>query len=475
MPNELYTPVDFAELSLAASLNAGVSNEMIVNEDINSLEPKGWLVIRDPINGDEVIEYSGKDALTKKLTGLVRGVAGADVHHDAGRAVFGATTAQYVKQLVDRVNTISDDDFELSSRKLNLKDATTLTITSGAITINRSSHSIDTEGAAASDDLDSINGGVEGDLLYLRNISSSRIITLKHNVGNIRTPSENDTVLDLPDKETLLKFNGIHWLVITEFPVKLEVEANFPRGYLHGLILSNNSIDQIYDLDVGIGVARDESDLFNLKIDSVVTKQLDAIFAEGNNAGGRDSADALVANEEYHVYLIGDSTLVKATDVFFSTSTTPTLPSGYDSKRRIGSVFTDDLSNIRSFFHQGDYFRFKDVVDDFFTSSGSVGSYQTITLTVPEHSMAHVYVRSYCPSEVHTGVSLRSVGTTDIASSRQAIAACRTYTTSTPYIGALTFILTNENSQVEGTISAGSFGQLDVKTIGYIDLRGKDK
>ena len=87
---------------------------------------------------------------------------------------------------------------------LNFDDATTLTIASGVITITQSYHSIDTEGAAASDDLDTINGGTAGDLLYLKAADGTHTVVLKHGTGNIVTPDGNDYSLDDANKAVAL-------------------------------------------------------------------------------------------------------------------------------------------------------------------------------------------------------------------------------------------------------------------------------
>ncbi len=62
----------------------------------------------------------------------------------------------------------------------------TVEIAGGAIAVTRSHHLLDTEGLAATDDLDTITGGHVGDLLILRAVSTSRKPTIKDNIGNIR-------------------------------------------------------------------------------------------------------------------------------------------------------------------------------------------------------------------------------------------------------------------------------------------------
>ena len=54
-----------------------------------------------------------------------------------------------------------------------------VTISSGAITVTSSYVRVLTEGSASSDDLDTINGGVAGQVLYLHQQLSTKDVTLK--------------------------------------------------------------------------------------------------------------------------------------------------------------------------------------------------------------------------------------------------------------------------------------------------------
>jgi hypothetical protein len=79
---------------------------------------------------------------------------------------------------------------------LNFTDATLLTIATGAITVTQSHHRVDTESAAASDDLDTISGGNTGDVLFLSPENAARVTTIKHGTGNINSPFGTDTALN---------------------------------------------------------------------------------------------------------------------------------------------------------------------------------------------------------------------------------------------------------------------------------------
>ena len=99
---------------------------------------------------------------------------------------------------------------------VNLGPGTTLTISAGAITVTGSHHKIDTEGAAATDDLDTINGGSDGDLLVLRAYNSAHTVVVKHGTGNIYLDGSTDFSLDhYFDTITLHKRSG-DWMMISK-------------------------------------------------------------------------------------------------------------------------------------------------------------------------------------------------------------------------------------------------------------------
>ncbi len=62
---------------------------------------------------------------------------------------------------------------------LNFGSPVELTISSGIITVTDSYHIVDTEGDAGTDDLDTINGGVQGDILIIRTADNGRDVTAK--------------------------------------------------------------------------------------------------------------------------------------------------------------------------------------------------------------------------------------------------------------------------------------------------------
>lgn len=95
--------------------------------------------------------------------------------------------------------------------QLSVGTDTTLTISSGAITITRSRHMVDTEAAVASDDLTDINGGAEGDLLILSIVNSARVVVVKHNSAKIFLASQTDFSFSDTRQMLLLVHDGTRW------------------------------------------------------------------------------------------------------------------------------------------------------------------------------------------------------------------------------------------------------------------------
>ena len=128
-----------------------------------------------------------------------------------------------------------------------------------------------------------------------------------------------------------------------------------PRAYLAGLGLSN-AADTDHDITVAAGSCRDSANAYDLLLASAITKQIDAAWAAGTNAGGMFTG-AVGVSTWYHLFLIrktSDGTI----DAGFDTSTTAAnKPAGYGTYRRIGSVQTDGSSNIIAFLQSGDLFQ----------------------------------------------------------------------------------------------------------------------
>lgn len=112
-------------------------------------------------------------------------------------------------------------------------------------------------------------------------------------------------------------------------------------------------------LTVSSGQCRDSNNIIDMSTDSTLT-----ITDSNSGALGLDTG-SMASSTWYYVYVIGDSTGNKTTSVLLSASQTqPTLPTGYDSFRRISQWYNDgggDLfkgyqsgsGNLRKHWHDG--------------------------------------------------------------------------------------------------------------------------
>lgn len=99
-------------------------------------------------------------------------------------------------------------------KALILTDGGELTISAGgAITVTASRHNVDTYEDAATDNLDTINGGADGQLLFLRSTASARDPKLRDGEGNLALAG--DCTLD-SSSDTILLINrgGQTWFEV---------------------------------------------------------------------------------------------------------------------------------------------------------------------------------------------------------------------------------------------------------------------
>lgn len=153
-----------------------------------------------------------------------------------------------------------------------------------------------------------------------------------------------------------------------------------PPGGIFGLLLTNNGSDANNDIDVSAGrAASADSSPSDMVLASSITKRLDASWAVGSGNGGIDTGSK-ANSTTYHVWLIKrpDTGVV---DALFSTSaSSPTMPTNYTLKRRIGAVLTDGSGNIRAFRQNGDWFVWSTPVTDYNSTQTTTASSRALTL-----------------------------------------------------------------------------------------------
>ena len=169
-------------------------------------------------------EHTDRTVVLKHGTGNLE-LAGADITLDAtDQAVpllYDGTLAKWVLASAGGgggggsdtpwTENHGADGYDLADLgDLNFDAPTELTLSGGAVTMTQSAHSIDTEGDAATDEVDTINGGTEGDALLLYPANAARRPWLTQD-DNIITPGGRRT--PLPDGGGGLLYDGSNWRV----------------------------------------------------------------------------------------------------------------------------------------------------------------------------------------------------------------------------------------------------------------------
>lgn len=118
---------------------------------------------------------------------------------------------------------------------------------------------------------------------------------------------------------------------------ELRALAGMPFGYYSRLTLSNNVSNPNTHIDIAAGVARGDADTVDLILAAGLTKRMDAAWAVGTGNGGWLDGSSM-PDGTGHLFLMRRSD-TGAVEVGGSASATaPTLPSGYDAKRRVGAI-----------------------------------------------------------------------------------------------------------------------------------------
>lgn len=192
---------DGATISGNVISNAGVLLDDNSVPTVNFTNPeaialKGAIdcIVSGNVIKDKLSEFSGNscEGILLKPQTLGAVTANADENLVTGNIIKNIDVPFFASDLLDNtieVNKVSgtnSDDWNMAARKLIQRREGELTIASGVISVNSSYHSVDTEADAASDDLDTINGGIDGQRLILKAHNSTRTVVLKDLTGNLQ-------------------------------------------------------------------------------------------------------------------------------------------------------------------------------------------------------------------------------------------------------------------------------------------------
>jgi len=259
-------------------------------------------------------------------------------------------------------------------------------------------------------------------------------------------------------------------------------QGRYPPNFLDRLTLSNNGSDATNDIDIAVGSCRDGADSANIDLLSALTKRLDASWAVGTNQGMLDGTESVAGTPDtstwYHIWLIKrpDTGVV---DVLASESaTSPTMPTNYTLKRRIGAVYRSSGAAIRSFKQNGDTFRLLvPILDVNSTNPGT--SAQTATLSVPTGIQVFADVIPAMQDLTPTGSSNLLVTALDETDTTPAFDARTVFTPATgatSQIASMTDLLvrTNTSAQIRWRIDSSTGDHtIRIMTRGWVDQRDR--
>lgn len=283
-------------------------------------------------------------------------------------------------------------------------------------------------------------------------------------------PNASETI---DGKTTLTVRNGTSAIVIcdgTNFRTNLAGGYISQKGHLSGLTLANNSTDAVNDVDIAVGeCASDGTVPYLMALTSGITKRLDAAWAVGSGNGGLDTGS--IANTTYHVWLIQRSDTGVIDALLSASATSPTMPSNYDRKRRIGPVIR--LS--------GSILPFTQVVDEFtltnsaldvnLTSLGTTAVTQALTVPTGIPVQANISLTLNVASS-GTFILVSPLSTTDETPSSSNCQAGGNVINQTD--SSALRVLTNSSAQIRYRSSAVvTVTSLVIRTRGWTDTRGR--
>jgi len=275
--------------------------------------------------------------------------------------------------------------------------------------------------------------------------------------------------------------------LLAELPTPTFTTTPLPRNYFAGLVTSQDT-DADHDINVAVGQARDTGDTGNILVTSTITKQLDATWAAGDDAGGLNDTDFASgssgpeASTQYHVFLLG-KTSNDAFDVGFDKNVSATnlladaavIAAGFTTYRRIASLKTDASENWVDYTQYGNHFVLTDPPTG--TELTAMTDDTAVTITLPGCPTGiSVLAECNCFLDENTVYEfyVSTMDQTDSAASRSA-APYLQFAGNADEKGRAFTIQTNTSAQfrVRPKVAASTFDTFNVTCSGWFDDLGQ--
>ena len=165
----------------------------------------------------ELLYYGSMWYLLSVPPNLVNPACHASNHTDGTDDIQDATSGQKGLATAAQITKLDGiEDAATATEPAEWGAAVLQTIASGTIIRTAPIHKIAAQ-TGTTDDLDTISGASEGDLVLLTP-DASDTITVKHGTGNITLPNNADLVLDLVEHFVTLVYHGSMWYVVAVNP-----------------------------------------------------------------------------------------------------------------------------------------------------------------------------------------------------------------------------------------------------------------
>jgi len=277
-------------------------------------------------------------------------------------------------------------------------------------------------------------------------------------------------------KDVILRYRqSTDTFLLLQAALPAEATAIAPRGYIDGVILSNDAGDVTNDISFAAGVCRDSTDSATIRRTTAIIKQADAVWAAGSAAGGRASgATARAAGVWYHCFLIRNPSSGAVDAGFDSSLTAANLladATGFTQFRRVGSILTI-AGPANKLFHQSDAeFLWLDPVEDFDGAGSGAGAAEVLE-SVPPGVRVWAIINAYMSANPGQW-NLHAMDTNSTASSNDPpnlTLRCNGGDMATNGFGPL-ILRTDASQQIR---QRGDGTPNRIATRGWIDARGRN-
>lgn len=233
-----------------------------------------------------------------------------------------------------------------------------------------------------------------------------------------------------------------------------------------------NATDAAHDITFSTGSILSSDSDRRITLSSALTKQIDATWAAGNNAGGLFSG-TVAANTTYHCFLIVRDT-DGAVEAGFDTSlTAANIPTGYTDYRRIASIITDSSANIIAFTQSGNFFALNSRIQDLSASTLSTTG-ASVSLSVPSGLVVTAQIKTFLNvnSSSHRVNIEPMSGSNPVPNSNATSILFGGISTTVAELPVVVMDLpTNVSSQIRYRSSQASADEFSIVTLGWTDER----